>query len=83
VWARKGEPDAGRAARGGDCAPGAHGASLLIERFVTHQGLLSPKDVELAIKTMFEQMSQALSTGDRIEIRGFGSFRLHFRAPGW
>lgn len=55
----------------------------MIERIVTYQGLLSPKDVELAIKTMFEQLSQALSTGDRIEIRGFGSFPLHFRAPGW
>ena len=26
-------------------------------------------------------MSQALSTGERIEIRGFGSFSLHFRPP--
>lgn len=48
---------------------------------VTHQGQLSSKDVELAIKTMLEQMSQALATGDRIEIRGFGSFSLHYRAP--
>lgn len=48
--------------------------SELIERIVTHQGLLSSKDVELAIKTMLEQMSQCLATGDRIEIRGFGSF---------
>ncbi|MEH6364795.1 MAG: HU family DNA-binding protein, partial [Pseudomonas marincola] len=55
--------------------------SELIERIVTHQGQLSSKDVELAIKTMLEQMSQALATGDRIEIRGFGSFSLHFRAP--
>lgn len=44
--------------------------SELIERIVTHQGLLSSKDVELAIKTMLEQMSQCLATGDRIEIRG-------------
>ena len=55
--------------------------SELIERIVTHQGQLSSKDVELAIKTMLEQMSQALATGDRIEIRGFGSFSLHYRAP--
>ena len=55
--------------------------SELIERIVTHQGLLSSKDVELAIKTMLEQMSQCLATGDRIEIRGFGSFSLHYRAP--
>ena len=55
--------------------------SELIERIVDQQGQLSPKDVELAIKTMLEQMSQALATGERIEIRGFGSFSLHFRAP--
>ena len=55
--------------------------SELIERIVTQQGLLSSKDVELAIKTMPEQMAQALATGDRIEIRGFGSFSLHFRPP--
>lgn len=55
--------------------------SELIERIVTHQGQLSAKDVELAIKTMLEQMSQALATGERIEIRGFGSFSLHYRAP--
>jgi len=55
--------------------------SELIERIVTHQGLLSSKDVELAIKTMLEQMSQCLATGDRIEIRGFGSFDLNYRPP--
>lgn len=55
--------------------------SELIERIVESQVQLSSKDIELAIKTMLEQMSQALSTGDRIEIRGFGSFSLHFRAP--
>lgn len=47
--------------------------SELIERIVTHQGLLSSKDVELAIKTMLEQMSQRLATGDRIDIRGLAA----------
>jgi integration host factor subunit beta len=37
--------------------------------------------VELAIKTILEHMSQSLSSGERIEIRGFGSFSLHFREP--
>ncbi len=55
--------------------------SELIERIVTHQGQLSPRDVELAIKTMLEQMASALACGERIEIRGFGSFSLHYRAP--
>jgi integration host factor subunit beta len=55
--------------------------SELIERIVAKQALLSAKDVELAVKTMVEQMSESLSTGERIEIRGFGSFSLHFREP--
>ena len=42
---------------------------------------MSAKDVELAIKTMIDSMSLVLSTGGRIEIRGFGSFSLHYRAP--
>ena len=55
--------------------------SELIERIAEQQGQLSVKDVELAIKTMLEQMSSALAVGERIEIRGFGSFSLHYRAP--
>lgn len=55
--------------------------SELIDRITEHQSQLSSKDVELAVKTLLEQMSQALSQGDRIEIRGFGSFSLHYRAP--
>ncbi|GGI93289.1 integration host factor subunit beta [Halopseudomonas pertucinogena] len=55
--------------------------SELIERIAEQQGQLSAKDVELAIKTMLEQMSSALAVGERIEIRGFGSFSLHYRAP--
>ncbi len=42
---------------------------------------LTYKDVEFAVKTMIEQMAQNLATGERIEIRGFGSFSLHFRPP--
>ena len=55
--------------------------SELIERIAEQQPQLSAKDVELAVKTIIEQMSQALASGDRIEIRGFGSFSLHYRAP--
>jgi integration host factor subunit beta len=42
---------------------------------------LKPKDAELAVKTMLDAMSQALANGDRIEIRGFGSFGLNHRPP--
>jgi integration host factor subunit beta len=55
--------------------------SELIEAIAAKQTQLSSKDVELAVKTILEQMSQALSAGERIEIRGFGSFSLHFREP--
>ena len=55
--------------------------SELIERITARQQQLSAKDVELAIKTMIEQMAHMLAQGERIEIRGFGSFSLHFRAP--
>ena len=55
--------------------------SELIELIAASQTQLSAKDVELAIKTILEQMSQALAAGERIEIRGFGSFSLHYREP--
>lgn len=55
--------------------------SELIERLVSRHEHLSVKDVELAVKTILDHMTESLSTGERIEIRGFGSFSLHFRAP--
>jgi integration host factor subunit beta len=55
--------------------------SELIEHLIDRHPELSVKDVELAVKAMLDHMTEALSNGDRIEIRGFGSFSLHFRAP--
>ncbi len=55
--------------------------SELIEIIAAKQSQLSVKDVELAVKSLIEQMSATLASGDRIEIRGFGSFSLHYRAP--
>lgn len=55
--------------------------SELIEALARKQNHLAYKDVELAVKSLLDQMSQALATGQRIEIRGFGSFCLHFRPP--
>ena len=55
--------------------------SELIELIATQQSQLSIKDVELAVKTIIEQMAETLAAGERIEIRGFGSFSLHHRAP--
>jgi len=53
--------------------------SELIEIITAKQKHLPAKDVELALKQMLEIMSDSLAQGDRIEIRGFGSFSLHFR----
>jgi integration host factor subunit beta len=53
--------------------------SELIELIARKQKHLPAKDVELAVKHLLELMSNSLSGGDRIEIRGFGSFSLHYR----
>ncbi len=53
--------------------------SELIERLAEKQPQFTVKDVELVVKTLIEEMSQSLTTGGRIEIRGFGSFSLHYR----
>jgi integration host factor subunit beta len=53
----------------------------LIEIIARKQKHLPTKDVELAVKHILEVMSGALAAGERIEIRGFGSFSLHFRPP--
>jgi len=55
--------------------------SELIERLAARQTQLSLKDVELVVKSLLEHMAQSLAQGERIEIRGFGSFSLHYRAP--
>ena len=55
--------------------------SDLITAIAKQQPHLPCTDVELAIKCMLEQMSHVLATGERIEIRGFGGFSLHYRSP--
>lgn len=53
--------------------------SELIEALAVKQNQLTQKDIDAAVKTLLEHMSQALAAGERIEIRGFGSFSLHHR----
>lgn len=55
--------------------------SELIERLATQQSHIPAKTVEDAVKEMLEHMASTLAQGERIEIRGFGSFSLHYRAP--
>ena len=53
--------------------------SELIELLATKQTHLMHKDVELAVKLVLDQISNALARDERVEIRGFGSFALHHR----
>ncbi|WP_454831077.1 integration host factor subunit beta [Pseudoxanthomonas wuyuanensis] len=55
--------------------------SELIEILSRRQPHLKAEDVDLAVKALLEMMAGSLSQGDRIEIRGFGSFSLHYRPP--
>jgi integration host factor subunit beta len=55
--------------------------SELIELLAQDIEGLSARDLELAVKLLQEQMIDTLSRGGRIEIRGFGSFSLHYRRP--
>ncbi|MEE4639400.1 MAG: integration host factor subunit beta [Wenzhouxiangella sp.] len=55
--------------------------SELIELLAAEQTHLNQTDVELAVRSIIEQLSRALAEGERIEIRGFGSFSLHYRPP--
>ena len=53
----------------------------LIERISRNQDQLPHRDIELVVKTIINRMIKALSSGQRIEIRGFGSFSLRYRKP--
>ncbi len=55
--------------------------SELIDLIASQQTQLSAKDVELAMKLIIDHMAETLAMGERIEIRGFGSFSLHYREP--
>lgn len=53
--------------------------SELIEVLARKQPHLPLKDVELAVRCVVDYLSDTLASGERIEIRGFGSFSLHHR----
>ncbi len=55
--------------------------SELIKRMSEKLDQLSNRDVDLAVHTLIEIMSDSLASGERIEIRGFGTFSNHFRKP--
>lgn len=53
--------------------------SGLIQAIAARMPHLSARDVEIVVNTIFDSMTSALQTGDRIEIRGFGSFSVRHR----
>jgi len=55
--------------------------SELIDLLTQRQGHLKAEDVDMAVKSLLEMMGGSLAHGERIEIRGFGSFSLHYRPP--
>jgi integration host factor subunit beta len=55
--------------------------SQLIAEIGKELSQLPEKDIALSVNSIIEQMSGTLSSGGRIEIRGFGSFCLHYRPP--
>ena len=55
--------------------------SDLIARLAERFPQLVAKDADFAVKMILDAMSDALAKGDRIEIRGFGSFSLNYQPP--
>ncbi len=54
--------------------------SELIEKVVQTHGMLNMKVSEAIVNTVFDSIEEALMTGDKVEIRGFGSFTIRERS---
>jgi integration host factor subunit beta len=55
--------------------------SDLVEELAAKFSQLTQRDAEYAVKAILDAMNDALVRGHRIEIRGFGSFSINYRAP--
>ncbi len=55
--------------------------SDLIAKLADRFPQLVAKDADFAVRMILDALSEALAKGDRIEIRGFGSFSLNYRPP--
>lgn len=55
--------------------------SDLIEKVSTKFPQMAARDIEKAVEVVFEEITRALSAGDRVELRGFGAFSVRFRDP--
>ncbi|OGW37359.1 MAG: integration host factor subunit beta [Nitrospirae bacterium RBG_13_39_12] len=55
--------------------------SVLIEKVSDKVSILTRKQTEIVVETVFDSMKEALVKGEKIEIRGFGNFKLKNRRP--
>ncbi|HSA60589.1 MAG TPA: integration host factor subunit beta [bacterium] len=55
--------------------------SQLVQQLINQASHISQKDMSLIVDTVFESMIKALGDGDRIELRGFGTFEVRVREP--
>ncbi|WP_412065683.1 integration host factor subunit beta [Rhizobium sp. SYY.PMSO] len=55
--------------------------SGLVEILALHRPFLHLKDAERIVDAILEEMTEALMRGDRIELRGFGTFSIRHRQP--
>lgn len=53
--------------------------SELIENLTITSDMLNKREAEIIVNTIFDEIGQALADGDRVEIRGFGSFTVRQR----
>jgi integration host factor subunit beta len=55
--------------------------SELIAQLAASNPHLRQPDVELIVSTIFDEITDALARGDRVELRGFGAFSIKKRDP--
>ena len=55
--------------------------SELVQRISNSQPHLYQRDVENVVNAIFDTIAEAMARGDRVELRGFGTFSVRKRAP--
>lgn len=53
--------------------------SELVEKIMESNGVLNRRESEMVVNIIFDSMTEALQGGDKVEIRGFGSFTVRER----
>ena len=65
----------------GEISGGSMTKSVLIEKVSEKVGSLTRKQTEIVVETVFDSIKESLINGEKIEIRGFGNFKLKNRKP--